>query len=229
VTRGVWLALEASTPIGGVAVGRDGVMLTEVVLGVQSRHSASLLPAAEYALREAGTAPAELAGIIVGSGPGSFTGVRVAAATAKGLARALRVPLLAVPSLAALAATVSVGRQPVCALFDARRDEVYAACYAVNGDGGWTTLVHPVACGIDEAIAMALQHDAVLAGEGAVRHAAAIGAAGGLLAAGAPAVPRAGALLWLAALEAERYVVADAGAWEPLYLRESGAVRAIGG
>jgi tRNA threonylcarbamoyladenosine biosynthesis protein TsaB len=226
--RGVWLALEASTPVGGVAVGRDGVMLTEVVLGVQSRHSASLLPAVEYALREAGSGPAELAGIIVGSGPGSFTGVRVAAATAKGMARALRLPLLAVPSLAAVAAMVNSGPRPVCALFDARRDEVYAACYALAADGAWTTLVPPVACEIGDAIELALRHDAVLAGEGALRYAGAIEAAGATTAGGAPAVPRASALLWLAALEPERYVVEDAGAWEPLYLRESGAVRGIG-
>jgi tRNA threonylcarbamoyladenosine biosynthesis protein TsaB len=70
--------------------------------------------------------------VIVGAGPGSFTGVRVAAATARGLAHGLGVPLYAYSSLAAVAMETGLDGN-VCALFDARRGEVYAACYESSG------------------------------------------------------------------------------------------------
>jgi tRNA threonylcarbamoyladenosine biosynthesis protein TsaB len=69
--------------------------------------------------------------VVVGAGPGSFTGVRVAGATAKGLVAALDVPLVAYSSLLALVAGVPA-TGPVCGLFDARRGEVYAGCWRVG-------------------------------------------------------------------------------------------------
>jgi tRNA threonylcarbamoyladenosine biosynthesis protein TsaB len=233
MTRGVWLAIEAATPVGSVAVSRDGVLLSEVVLGVQSRHSEALLPAADYALREAGATMAELAAVVVGGGPGSFTGVRVAAAAAKGLARALDVPLHAWSSLAALAAGAGFGEAPTCALFDARREEVYAACYRFPNGATCETLLEPVACSLADAIEQALPHGARFVGDGARRHAAAIEAAGGTVVHALHVVPRAGALLWLASLEAAGRAgsaggrVEDVGTWEPAYLRESAAVKGL--
>jgi tRNA threonylcarbamoyladenosine biosynthesis protein TsaB len=125
------VAIETATPLGTVAVGRGDELLAEVELGVQSRHAEAVLPALEAALARAGLDRDEIAEVVVGAGPGSFTGVRVAAATAKGLVAVLDRPLVAYPSLLALAAPVPADG-PVCALFDARRGEVYAGCWQVT-------------------------------------------------------------------------------------------------
>jgi tRNA threonylcarbamoyladenosine biosynthesis protein TsaB len=160
-----------------------------------------------------GLAPGDVEGIVVGEGPGSFTGVRVAAATAKGLARALSVPLWAVSSLAGTA--VVCGGAPVrYALFDARQDRVYGACYRV-GDGV-DVLVEPHAGNLPEALAQAPE-GAVFVGDGATRHRGGIENAGFAVAdCGAAAVAE-GLLTFLHAARAAP--IADTAAWEPRYIR----------
>src|SRR5688500_7559810 len=139
----VLVAIEASTDAGSVAIGNGGELSGEVMIGTRTRHAESLLPALDFLLRSSRTPKSAIAGVIVGSGPGSFTGVRVAAATARGLAHALGVPLYAWSSLAALALE-SRETGAVCALFDARRGEVYAACYDRSaGSDRLTTLMEP--------------------------------------------------------------------------------------
>src|SRR5207253_4694294 len=100
------LGIETSTPIGSVAVGVGATTLAEVTLGERSRHSEVLIPAIDYALRTAGASKSDLSEVVVGGGPGSFTGLRISAATAKALARSLDIPLFAYSGLCALAAGV---------------------------------------------------------------------------------------------------------------------------
>jgi len=122
---GVWLALETATPHATVAIVRDGELLAGRVLFETRRHAESLAAAIDEVLAEAGMGAGELAGILVGEGPGSFVGVRVAIAHAKGLATALRVPLVGLCTLTAIAA--GEGRDGEgYAMLDARRGEVYA-------------------------------------------------------------------------------------------------------
>src|SRR6185503_2284284 len=100
---------------------------------------ADLLVAIDRLCREAGVAPGELDAIAVGAGPGSFTGLRIGMATAKGIAFAANRPLWAVSSLAALAddaqrelATGQLDAEAgglICAALDARRGEVFAGCF----------------------------------------------------------------------------------------------------
>lgn len=139
------VALDTSTRTGSVAVGRGDRVLAEVELGAQTRHAARALPALADALESAGVGREQIGAVVVGAGPGSFTGVRVAGATAKGLATSLDVPLLAYSSLLALVTGVAMGMEdpeqlatdperlregtPICGLFDARRGEVYAGCW----------------------------------------------------------------------------------------------------
>lgn len=218
-----WLGIEAATPVGGIAVVRHGVLLAEVTLGLTTRHSELLLPAAEFALRAAGVERTLLDGIVVGEGPGSFTGVRIAAATARGLAAALEIPLYAVSSLSAAAAATGVRERAVCALFDARRGEVYAGCYRF-ADAGVEVLLAPVAAPLAEVLAQVEAHAPVFAGEGAVRY------ADRLPRAPLPPLlspPRAAALVWLHEQAPEQGRVQAVAGWEPSYLRTSGAERGL--
>jgi tRNA threonylcarbamoyladenosine biosynthesis protein TsaB len=222
------LAVDTASPVGSVAVGTADRVLSEVTLGVGTRHSEALLPAVRFALEQARIAADDLAGVVVGAGPGSFTGVRIAAATAKGLVRGLHVPLLAYSSLLCLAAAVAQDGTPVCALLDARRGEVYAACYRFPGFGRPQTLLQPVARDVGSVVRDVAALRPVFAGEGAVRYQDRIGDAGPI----APAhlaFPRAAALLWLAAADPAAGRVHSPAHWSPDYLRASGAERGVRG
>lgn len=96
-------------------------------------HSERLLPALDQLLALASLRLADVAGFAISIGPGSFTGLRVGLATLKGLAFADSRPIAAVPTLAARAATAEGVPGPVAALLDARRGEVYAACFSAPG------------------------------------------------------------------------------------------------
>jgi tRNA threonylcarbamoyladenosine biosynthesis protein TsaB len=223
---GPLLALDSSVDTGSVAVGTGERLLAEAALRVGGGASASLLPAVDWALRTAGVRPGDLAGVVVGAGPGSFTGVRVAAATAKGIVHALGVPLFAFSSLLAAAAPHGVAGRPVCALFDARRRDVYAACYRL-GEGGFTEIVSPIALSLDGVVSrFAAGEPPLFVGDGALLHAAELrDTLGATVVPPQLSGPRAAALLWMAGQAPERGRVEDPAAWEPLYLRASGAER----
>ena len=123
------LALEASTLAGGVALLDDERLVAEYVLDVSLTHSERMLATIDRVLGDAGWTPHDLDGLAVATGPGSFTGLRVAVSTVKGLALALSVPIAAVPTLDAMAAAVPFACLPVCAVLAARRNEVYACLY----------------------------------------------------------------------------------------------------
>lgn len=223
--RSAILALDSSTATGSVAVEVDGRVRAEITLHVGTGHSAVLLPAVDQALRWAGVERAELAGVVVGGGPGSFTGLRIGASTAKGIVHALGVPLWSYSALLAVAADCATADRPVCALFDARRRDVYAALYRFAG--GVAELLAPTALTVDELVERLRDEEPpILTGEGALLHAAELSAALGAQVAPAHlAVPRASALLWLRRVAPELGRVADPARWEPEYVRASGAER----
>jgi tRNA threonylcarbamoyladenosine biosynthesis protein TsaB len=236
VITGPVLALDSSTAIGSVAVGDERGTLAEIVLNVGAGHSAALLPAVDEAMRIARLTPAELAGVVVGGGPGSFTGLRIAAATAKGMLQALRVPLLSYSGLMAAAAAHWAAPGPVWGVFDARRRDVFAARYSFRD--GLRVLDAPAAMTLDELMERARTGGdpaPVFAGDGALRHAAELEReTGGRVAPDHLSIPRASALLWLARTAPELGMVTDPSTWEPDYLRAAGveriaAARAAGG
>ena len=222
----VYLAIETSTQLGSVAVGHGRSVLAEVVLGLRIKQAEALLPAIDYALASAQVAKSDLARIVVGGGPGSFTGLRVAGATAKAMARALDIPMFAYSGLAALAASTASDRI-VCAMFDARRDEVYSACYRFPDFNAVDVLMQPAPRSFAEVLAAVEPRSVLFVGDGALRHSDAIRAAGALLAPASFAIPRATALLWLADIAPASGRVENIAEWEPLYLRESGAERIL--
>jgi tRNA threonylcarbamoyl adenosine modification protein YeaZ len=251
------VALETSTSVGSVAVGRGGQVLAEVLLGVQTRHAEAVVPALGLVLKQAGVARSEVQEVVVGAGPGSFTGVRVAAATAKGLVAALDCPLLAYSSLLALVAGIPAAG-PVCAMFDARRGEVYAGCWEVGTDvirevcppavGAVADLVsgpsrrgggHEGWC---RGIAGNAEREAdgqgipascrpLFVGDGALRYRSQLLEAGvpAYRIAAVPAYPRASALLWLAEHHRSGAEVRHVHGWEPTYMRGSSAERGVRG
>jgi tRNA threonylcarbamoyladenosine biosynthesis protein TsaB len=216
----VLLAIDASTSHGGVAIGVDGVVRAEVAMAETSRHSELMLPAIEFCLHAAGMSRRDVTAIVVGSGPGSFTGVRIAAATARGFAAALGIPLLAYSSLAALAASAARGTEAVCGMFDARRGEVYGACYRFP-EGRIETVLAPMAAHVDDVVhALGDEEDIAFAGDGAHAYASRLPRAPLPL---AIVQPRASALVWLASHDPEAGAVGAPGTFEPVYVRDSNA------
>ena len=219
------LAIETSTTTGSVAVGRDSAAL-EVRLAPPIRHAEALLPAIDYALRGAGIAKRELGGIVVGGGPGSFTGLRIAAATAKALSHALGAPLFAASGLLAQAAVLADSRRPVCALFDARRGEVYAGCWRFD-EAAPEVLLEPDVGDALVFVERLRDLDPLYVGEGATRNAERLEAAGAHLAGVRDPYPSAAALLGIVAAAPDRYRVEEASAWQPSYVRASSAERSL--
>lgn len=219
------LALDSSTRGGSVAVGVGGRVVARRVLEPSAGASSLLMPAVDQAVRDAGLSPRDLAAVAVGGGPGSFTGLRIAAATAKALSRALGIPLFAWSGLLATAATLRHAGEPVCALFDARNREVFAGCWRFTGAGA-EELLAPSILSLESAVERLQSHHPVFTGDGAAAYhrelADALGAASVVPHGNGPA---AAGLVWLASTVPDTGRVADPAAWEPEYLRASGAER----
>ncbi len=136
--RPLILAVDTATSCSSVALTagdvHSGELLASLTLNSQVTHSRRLLTALDWLLSESNVSFAELDGLAVGLGPGSFTGLRIGMATVKGLAMATGKPLLGVSTLDALALRCS-GEKPVYALLDARKKEVYTAFYRQDGQG----------------------------------------------------------------------------------------------
>lgn len=124
-----YLAMDTATGTLTVAVGEAGLLLGEATTNRQRNHSNRLMPLIDGLLDALNILPEQLKGIIVGQGPGSYTGVRIGVATAKMMAWSLRIPLLGVSSLDGLAGNFRSCEKLVCPLFDARRKRVYTALY----------------------------------------------------------------------------------------------------
>jgi tRNA A37 threonylcarbamoyladenosine modification protein TsaB len=156
--------------------------------------------------------------------------VRVASATAKGLARSLQVPLRPVSSLAA-AAVAALGDGPTArptggiryALFDARGDRVYGACYRIE-DEELEELIAPHAGAIHDVLDGALPAGVVFTGDGAGKHRALLEAAGLKVGPAPASTPLAPGLLRCASMGAAP-ATPDPGGWEPRYVRPSSAER----
>jgi len=123
------LTLSTATPGASVALSRGERLLGELLLAPENARGNLLFPAIDQLLQAAGVAMTQLDAFAVVHGPGAFTGLRVGVAAAKGLAQASGKPLLGVSSLQALALQSGEHELPVCALLDARKQEVYAGMY----------------------------------------------------------------------------------------------------
>lgn len=123
------LVIDTSTTANSIAVTEDGRLLAELLVNPEATHSASLMSGLDMVLRSAGMTAGGLDAIGVTLGPGSFTGLRVGIAAAKGLSLATGIPVVGFSSLAMLAMNLPHASLPVCPLLDARKSEVYGALY----------------------------------------------------------------------------------------------------
>jgi len=159
------LAVETSSLAGGVALLDDERLVAEYLLDVSITHSERLMAAVDRVLADARWSARDLGGLAVAVGPGSFTGLRIAVSTVKGLALALGLPIAAVPTLDAMAAAVPWAALPVCPVLDARKGEVYASQY--RWDGGAMRREWEYLALSPEAFAARLTEPVVLVGDGA--------------------------------------------------------------
>ena len=123
------LALESSSLVASAAILEDETIIAEYTTNFRKTHSQTLLPMVDEIVKMTGTDLHTLDAIAVSSGPGSFTGLRIGAATAKGLGLALNIPLIAVPTLDAAAYNFMGADGIVCPIMDARRSQVYNGLY----------------------------------------------------------------------------------------------------
>src|SRR2546423_7959276 len=116
-----WLGIDTATEIASVAAGRPPVAQSGAHMQGARRHAAEIIRLVDFALSRLSIRPADLEGLVVGDGPGSFTGLRIGWAAAKGLAHEAGLELRAIPSLMAAAAGAApkLRAQPLAAGFDA--------------------------------------------------------------------------------------------------------------
>lgn len=132
---GPLLGLDSSTPQASLALVRPGhAAAVEVALPAASLPSESLVAGIAALLHDHALTPRDLKALVVGLGPGSFTGLRVGLATIKGLALGAQIPVYGTSSMQALAASGDAG--PVIVAHDARRGALYAGLYIADGAGG---------------------------------------------------------------------------------------------
>lgn len=129
------LTIDTATNCSSIAITEGGItggnVLASLSLNTRVTHSRRLLSSIEYLMQQTEFSWDDLAGIAVSLGPGSFTGLRIGMATAKGLAMAADLPLLGVSTLDALASRC-LSSKLICAVQDARKKEVYTACYRLE-------------------------------------------------------------------------------------------------
>jgi tRNA threonylcarbamoyl adenosine modification protein YeaZ len=163
----ILLAIDTAANLCAACVydGATGRELGREVLDIGKGHAERLIGVIDSALGRAGIVYKDLDRIGVAIGPGSFTGVRVGVATARGLALALGIPAVGVNTLGALAAEAHADfpDRPILAAIDGRRGDLYCAVHAPDG----VVLSEPAAISVAEAVALARRHDAAVAGNGA--------------------------------------------------------------
>lgn len=123
------IAIDTSTEYLSLGVSEDKKILFAETFLLERRHSTDLLPILDKTLKRLKLSIEEFDGFIVGLGPGSFTGLRVGISMVKAMALALDKPIVGVPTLDCLAASVKENGLPIAPLVDAKRQQVYAALY----------------------------------------------------------------------------------------------------
>lgn len=123
------LALDSSGLVASVAIIEEDKMVAEYTINHKKTHSQTLLPMLDEIVKMTQIELNTVDAIAVAAGPGSFTGLRIGSATAKGLGLALEKPLIHIPTVDALAYNLYGNSQIICPIMDARRNQVYTGFY----------------------------------------------------------------------------------------------------
>ena len=158
------LGIETATRTGGVALLREKGVIAEYTSNIEVTHSERLMAHVDRLLADTGVALMDIDAFAVSIGPGSFTGLRIGIATVKGLAFTTGKPVVAVPTLKALAWNVLSAGYPVCPLLDAKKKEVYAAIYRPD-DGDLAAMMRESVLPI-ETLAERITERTLFTGEG---------------------------------------------------------------
>ncbi|MBO4337728.1 MAG: tRNA (adenosine(37)-N6)-threonylcarbamoyltransferase complex dimerization subunit type 1 TsaB [Lachnospiraceae bacterium] len=221
-------ALDSSGIVASAALIMDGVLLAEYSIDYKKTHSQTLLPMLDTIFKMTDTEPGSLDAVAVASGPGSFTGLRIGSATAKGLALALDIPIVEVPTLDAMAYQMFGFDGIICPMLDARRGQVYTALYTFEKDK--LVQVH-TCCAVEAEKIIEAAADTgkrvIFSGEGSDLYKELISERikKSLFAPAHMARQRAGAVAALGALYLEEGRAVNADTHTPLYLRLSQAER----
>ena len=220
------LAIETATLVSSVALATSDTLLAEITLQTKKTHSELLMPHIAKILDMAGVSRTDITAVAVSIGPGSFTGLRIGLATAKSLAYAMKIPLVGVPTLAALAYGCFVPGAILSPILDAQKGNVYQALFEWQ-NGNVKELMPATVIGIDEALDSLAQYSApvILMGEAAVLHREKIKQRDNHLSLAAPhmIIPRASSVAGLGHMLIQQGIHHDVMALEPLYIRRSEA------
>lgn len=126
------LGIETSSTCGSVAVVQDRKVLGELFFNTGRKHSTKIVPSITNLLSTVGLDKADLEGIAVTSGPGSYTSLRIGISIAKGLAYSLDIPLIGISTLQCVAFNSIISPHLICSLIDARKGELYSALFRYN-------------------------------------------------------------------------------------------------
>ena len=165
------MGIDSSGLVASVAVVEDGRMLGEFTIDHKKTHSETLLPMLDEVVNALDLSLDTIDAIAVAKGPGSFTGLRIGSATAKGLGLALDKPVIGVSTLEALAYNLYGAGRLVCPIMDARRQQVYTGVYFFMEDEEgmeMKTMLEDTAMGIDELVDVLheLRGDVIFLGDG---------------------------------------------------------------
>ncbi len=165
------LAIETATMAGGAALLEKERLIAECRIDIRFRHSERLLWAIDHLLEVGQTALTDIAAIAVSSGPGSYTGLRVGLATAKGLAMGSQKPLVMVPTLEAMAAAFPYCRALIAPFLYSRRTEVHWALFDSHG-GSPLRLCPDATSSVEEALRQmgSFKREILFVGEEALKY-----------------------------------------------------------
>lgn len=161
------LGIDSSGMVATVAVVEDTQMLAEYTINYKKTHSQTLLPMLDEVAKMMELDLNTIDAIAVAAGPGSFTGLRIGSATAKGLGLALKKPLVSVPTLEGIAYNFCGSEKVICPMMDARRSQVYTGIYEFQGNT-LKVLEDQMAVPVEEVLEKLNQtgREVILAGDG---------------------------------------------------------------
>lgn len=143
------LAIDSSSLVATVAVVQDDIMIAEYTINHKKTHSQTLLPMIDEIVRMAEISVEDVDAIAISGGPGSFTGLRIGSATAKGLGLVWKKPLIHVPTLEAMAYNLYGTDKLICPIMDARRSQTYTGLYEFKNEE-FSTIMKQSAISVEE-------------------------------------------------------------------------------